>query len=115
MVGLVQVLNATLLGSSCVGSNGGASDGIGDDTRSTSTSAASAVIVLVVEKTLAMVFSVHGAVRASSAQRRRVIAHEASIAQSRLMVASSARPILGHGPEPGGGDAGLSRPTRRAG
>src|SRR3954447_22441425 len=36
--------------------------------RSTSTSAASAVIVLVVEKTLAMVFSVHGAVRASSAQ-----------------------------------------------
>src|SRR5439155_20054357 len=36
--------------------------------RSTSTSAASAVIVLVVENTLVIVFSVHGAVRASSAQ-----------------------------------------------
>src|SRR3954454_9841462 len=32
MVGLVQVLNATLLGSSSVGSNSGASDGIGGDT-----------------------------------------------------------------------------------
>src|SRR5262245_65734387 len=36
--------------------------------RSTSTSAASAVIVLVVEKTQAIVFSVHGTVRASLAQ-----------------------------------------------
>src|SRR3954447_13850697 len=36
--------------------------------RSTSTSAASAVIALVVEKTLEMVFSAHGVVRASSAQ-----------------------------------------------
>src|SRR6516164_4542745 len=36
--------------------------------RSTSPSAASAVIVLVVEKTLVMVFSPHGTVRASSAQ-----------------------------------------------
>src|SRR6266852_6325387 len=36
--------------------------------RSTSTSAASEVIVLVVEKTQVIVFSVHGTVRASSAQ-----------------------------------------------
>src|SRR5205085_1361907 len=36
--------------------------------RSTSTSAASAVIVLVVEKTQVIVLSVHGTVRASSAQ-----------------------------------------------
>src|SRR5262245_55284003 len=36
--------------------------------RSTSASAASAVIVLVVEKTLVIVCSVHGTVRASSAQ-----------------------------------------------
>src|SRR5262245_30446158 len=36
--------------------------------RSTSTSAASEVMLLVVEKTLVIVFSVHGAVRASSAQ-----------------------------------------------
>src|SRR6185295_5538818 len=36
--------------------------------RSTSASAASAVIVLVVENTLVIVLSVHGAVRASSAQ-----------------------------------------------
>src|SRR5262249_59993956 len=36
--------------------------------QSTSASAARAVIVLVVEKTLAIVFSAHGAVRASSAQ-----------------------------------------------
>src|SRR6516164_3447189 len=36
--------------------------------RSTSTSAASEVIVLVVENTQAIVFSVHGTVRASSAQ-----------------------------------------------
>src|SRR5882724_861819 len=54
--------------------------------RSTSTSAASAVIVLVVENTLVIVFSVHGTVRASSAQSP----HRSTTISPSMMTASDA-------------------------